>query len=86
MGSSGGSRRAEADATRCPAFTLGGAEAASLCLQGSPAELLCGEERCAGAFWTHGERGDASRLLVSYMPLARKAYPKPRRRGRVIAA
>ena len=31
----------------------------------------CGEERCAGSFWTNGVRGDASKmLLVSYRPLA----------------
>ena len=62
MCSSGDSRRAEADATdatRCPAFTLGALRLPSLCLQGSPAAPLCGEERCAGSFWTNGVRGDA---------------------------
>ena len=34
MCSSGDSRRAEADATRCPAFTLGGAEAALFVCKG----------------------------------------------------
>ena len=63
MCSSGDSRRAEADATdrdALPGFHSWGAEAASLCLQGSPAAPLCGEERCAGSFWTNGVRGDAS--------------------------
>ena len=27
--------------------------------QGSPVAPLCGEERCAGSFWTNGVRGDA---------------------------
>ena len=71
MCSSGDSRRAEADATDRdvrPAFTLGALRLPSLCLQGSPAASLCGEERCAGSFWTTGVRGDAfeTRLLLSY--------------------
>ena len=64
MCSSGDSRRAEADATDRDALArlslLGALRLPSLCLQGSPAAPLCGEERCAGSFWTNGVGGDAS--------------------------
>ena len=55
-------------ATRCPAFTLGGAEAALSLFARESSGTACGEERCAGSFWTNGVRGDAfeTRLLVSY--------------------
>ena len=59
MCSSGDSRRAEADATRCPAFTLGGAEAALSLFARESGGTACGEDRCAGSFWTNGVRGDA---------------------------
>ena len=87
MRSSGDSRRAEADATdrdALPGFHSWGAEAASLCLQGSPVAPLCGEERCAGSIWTNDVRGDASKtLLVSLQAASFASFPC---RGRVIAA
>ena len=62
MCSSGDSRRAEADATRCPAFTLGGAEAALSLFARESGGTACGEERCAGSFGTNGVGGDALKL------------------------
>ena len=88
MCSSGDSRRAEADATDGDAlsgFHSWGAEAALSLFARESSGTACGEERCAGSFWTNGVRGDASeRLLVSY---GASCLPKTRRgRGRVTAA
>jgi len=70
MCSSGDSRRAEADATAdaLPGFHSWGAEAALSLFARESSGTACGEERCAGSFWTNGARGDAfvKRLLVSY--------------------
>ena len=61
----------DADATARLSL-LGALRLPSLCLQGSPAAPLCGEERCAGSFWTNGVRGDASKTLASVLrPLAK---------------
>ena len=75
MCSSGDSRRAEADATDGDAlsgFHSWGAEAALSLFARESGGTACGEDRCAGSFWTNGVRGDASitRLLVSLRPLA----------------
>ena len=70
MCSSGGSRRAEADATdrgACPAFTLGGAEAALSLFARESSGTACGEERCAGSFCTNGMRGDAFENVASVL-------------------
>ena len=69
------------------AFTLGALRLPSLCLQW-PAVQLCGEERCAGSFWTNGVRGDAfeNGLLVSYAAKLRQALSKNEAARRVIAA
>ena len=65
MCSSGDSRRAEADATDGDAlsgFHSWGAEAALSLFSRESSGTACGEERCAGSFWTNGVRGDALKL------------------------
>ncbi len=78
MCSSGDSRRAEADATdgdALPGFHSWGAEAALSLFARESSGTACGEERCAGSFWTNGVGGDALKSLASVLgPLA--AYPK----------
>ena len=58
-------RRGRCD--RCPAFTLGALRLPLFVCKESGG-IACGEERCAGTFWTNGARGDAfeNGLLVSY--------------------
>ena len=63
-------------ATRCPAFTLGGAEAALSLFARESGGTACGEDRCAGSFWTNGVRGDASKMVASVLQAASQAYPK----------
>jgi len=50
MCGSGDSRRAEADATDRPAFTLWGAEAPLSLFARESSGTACGEERCASLF------------------------------------
>ena len=62
--SSGDSRRAEADATDRDAlsgFHSLGALRLPLLFARESSGTACGEERCAGSFWTNGVRGDASK-------------------------
>ena len=64
MCSSGDSRRAEADATDRDAlsgFHSLGALRLPLLFARESSGTACGEERCAGSFWTNGVRGDASK-------------------------
>ena len=74
MCSSGDSRRAEADATDGDAlsgFHSWGAEAALSLFARESSGTACGEERCAGSFWTNGVGGDASGMVASVLqPLA----------------
>ena len=75
MCSSGDSRRAEADATDRDAlsgFHSWGAEAALSLFARESGGTACGEDRCAGSFWTNGVRGDASTLASVLRPLACK--------------
>ena len=80
MCSSGDSRRAEADATdgdALPGFHSWGAEAALSLFARESGGTACGEDRCAGSFWTNGVRGRVeTRLLVSYGPLAAPSLSK----------
>ena len=70
MCSSGDSRRAEADATdrdALPGFHSWGAEAALSLFARESSGTACGEERCAGSFWTNGVRGDAFENVASVL-------------------
>ena len=42
-----------------PLSLLGALRLPSLCFARESSGTACGEERCAGSFWTNGVRGDA---------------------------